>query len=96
MTVEFEWDEEKNWSNDAKHGLGFEIAALVFEDPEAVSFLDDRFDFGEKRWVTLGRIDFAIIYVAHTVEEDDDGEEIIRIVSARQTTAREKRIYLSR
>jgi len=94
--VELEWDEEKNWSNADKHGLRFERAALVFQDAEALSFLDDRFDYGEKRWVTVGRVDFEIIYVAHTLFEDENGEEIIRIVSARQATPRETRFYLSR
>jgi len=94
--VDFEWDEEKNGSNADKHGLRFERGALVFQDPEALSFLDDRFDYGEERWVTIGRVDFEIIYVAHTLFEDENGEEVIRIVSARQATPREKRIYLSR
>lgn len=92
----FEWDEEKNALNESKHGLGFGEAACVFDDPDAVSFLDDRFDYGEKRWVTIGRVDRTIVYVAHNLFEDEDGEEIIRLISARKATPREERIYYSR
>lgn len=53
----FEWDEEKNASNREKHGLRFEHAALVFRDPGVLSYLDDRFDYGEERWVTIGRVE---------------------------------------
>jgi len=49
----FEWDERKNRANQAKHGLSFETAALVFEDPNAISVLD-RVVEGEERWRTLG------------------------------------------
>ena len=84
----FEWDDEKNASNREKHGLRFELAALVFADPDALSFRDDRFDYGEERWVTIGRVDYTIVYVAHSFREDGDGEEIIRIISARQASPR--------
>lgn len=96
MTVEFEWDERKNVLNLEKHGLRFEYAALVFRDPAALTFLDDRFDYGEARWATIGVVEAVILYVAHSTSEDDSGEEIIRIISARQATPRERRFYLSR
>ena len=94
--MHFEWDEEKDASNQTKHGISFRVAALVFDDPEAVSIQDNRFDYGEERWVTIGRVVFTIVYVAHTIFEEDDGEEIIRIVSARKATPGEERIYLAR
>ena len=95
-TLQFEWDEEKEDANEAKHGIGFAEAAAVFDDPDAVSLRDDRYDYGEERWITIGRVALTILYVAHNAFEDDDGEEIIRIISARKATPREARIYLSR
>ena len=51
--MRYEWDEAKNRSNFAKHGLGFSDAEQVFSGP-CVTFVDDRFDYGEERLVTLG------------------------------------------
>ncbi len=95
--VRFEWDEAKNRSNQRKHdGVSFEEAARVFQDPLHVS-VQDRFDGGEQRWQTVGTVErFMILVVAHTIiEEDDDGGsiEIIRIISARRATPRERRRY---
>ena len=49
----YEWDEAKNRSNFAKHGLRFEDTEQVFSRP-SVTFVDDRFDYGEERLITLG------------------------------------------
>lgn len=51
--MRYEWDEAKNGSNFAKHGLRFEDAEQVFSGP-CVTFVDDRFDYGEERLLTLG------------------------------------------
>lgn len=92
--MRFLWDEKKSRRNRAKHKIGFEIAQLVFADPFALSILDRVVD-GEERWQTLGCIAGAVVVlVAHTVEEKD-GEEAIRIISARKATPRERRIYES-
>jgi uncharacterized DUF497 family protein len=95
--VRFEWDEAKNRSNQRKHdGVSFEEAARVFQDPLNVS-VQDRIEGGEQRWQTVGAVErFMILVVAHTViEEDEDGGsiEIIRIISARRATPRERRRY---
>lgn len=97
ISVRFEWDEAKNLSNQRKHdGVSFEDAQRVFQDPLHVS-VQDRVDGGEQRWQTLGAVQgFVILVVAHTVtEEDADGGsvEIIRIISARRATPRERRRY---
>jgi uncharacterized protein len=90
--MRFEWDERKSRENLAKHRISFETATLVFEDPLAVS-APDRVVEGEQRWQTLGMVDdVVILLVAHTYEEDN-GEEIIRIISARKATPRERTIY---
>jgi uncharacterized DUF497 family protein len=91
--MRLEWDEAKNRQNLAKHGIAFETAALVFEDPHALSF-QDRIIEGEERWQTFGVINglMLIVMVAHTWWEEQ-GEDIIRLISARSATAYEKEIY---
>jgi|tagenome__1003787_1003787.scaffolds.fasta_scaffold20436897_3 uncharacterized DUF497 family protein len=91
--MRLEWDEAKNRQNLAKHGIDFETAALVFEDPHALSF-QDRIIEGEERWQTFGVINglMLIVMVAHTWWEEQ-GEDIIRLISARSATAYEKEIY---
>jgi uncharacterized DUF497 family protein len=65
----FQWDEAKNRRNLAKHKISFEIAKLVFEDPDALTH-KDRVVEGEERWQTLGVIDgLLVVLVAHTFRE---------------------------
>jgi len=90
--MRFVWDEGKNRSNLAKHRVSLETARLVFDDPFAVS-VQDRTVEGEERWQTLGLVGgLVILLVAHTYE-DEGGEEVIRIVSARKATPRERESY---
>ncbi len=52
--MEFEWDENKNKSNQLKHGISFEEATKIFEDEKRVEHQDFRQDYGEDRWKTIG------------------------------------------
>lgn len=91
-----EWDENKNRSNVGRHHLSFETAALVFDDPNILSVLDQRFDYGEERWISIGMAaGLLVLTVAHTARENDDGEEIIRIISARKATKAERERYFA-
>ena len=93
--MRFEWDVRKDAANRLKHGVSFELARRVFDDPNHLS-IQDRHERGEERWQTIGLIGpVAIFLVAHTYE-DEDGEEIIRIISARKATKRERQIYNER
>jgi uncharacterized protein len=88
----FVWDERKGRINRRKHGLSFETAVRVFEDPAAISYVD-RVIENEERWHTIGSAGgIAVVLVVHTVKEEH-GEEEIRIISARKATARERRVY---
>ena len=88
-----EWDKSKADSNYRKHGVCFEVAARVFDDPLAVS-IQDRSENGELRWQTLGLVDgLLLLLVAHTVRDDEDSSEVIRIISARRPTKQEKQRY---
>ena len=90
--MRFEWDERKSRSNLVKHKVSFETARLVFEDPFAIS-IQDQIVEGEQRWQTLGMVGgVVVLLVAHTYE-DENGEEVIRIVSARKAIPRERVLY---
>jgi uncharacterized DUF497 family protein len=89
----FSWDSEKEARNMRKHGLDFSIAARAFADPFAVTE-QNRIDNGELRWRTLALVDGrAVLLVAHTLGEDDDGTEHVHIVSARTADRKERRYY---
>jgi uncharacterized DUF497 family protein len=60
--MRFEWDGEKNRINQRKHGLAFETAALVFDDPDAI-FRKDRISMGEQRWHAIGAATGAVLLV---------------------------------
>ena len=90
--MRFVWDEGKSRRNLAKHKISFETALLVFEDPYAISS-PDRIVDGEERWLTLGLASgIVVLVVAHTYGEKD-GEEMIRLISARRATPLDRRIY---
>lgn len=87
------WDENKNRVNKQKHGLSFETARLVFDDPLMAHWADPSAD--EERWHTIGMIRDLIVIVAHTWPEPQPstGIEVGRIISARKATAHERRAY---
>jgi len=88
--LEFTWDERKNRVNQRRHGISFETAVLVFDDPCHLSVQDREVD-GELRWQTIGMVEgIHVLLVAHTVDEE---EEVIRIFSARKATPRERKSY---
>lgn len=58
----FEWDNNKNHLNQKKHDLSFETAQHIFIDPFMLSWLDDRFDYDEERWIGLGAI-FKVVII---------------------------------
>lgn len=92
MNIEFEWDPDKAEINRKKHGVSFEIACRVFADPFAL-VEQDRIERGEYRWQTLGMVEGCLLLlVAHTVR-DEGKTEIIRIISARRASRKERKRY---
>lgn len=85
-----EWDDAKSRSNVAKHGLDFADAALVF-DGACVTFVDNRFDYGEERFVTLGLLAGRPVTIAHALRG-----EPTRIISMRKANRHEQKIYQKR
>ncbi len=93
MYVRFDWDESKDESNFRKHGVRFETAAQVFRDPYCLMMQDREMD-GEERWQTIGMAGgVLLLFVAHTVEDDQDEDLSVRIISARKVTPMERRLY---
>lgn len=88
--MKYDWDENKSRLNVVKHGLAFADAESVFAGP-CVTFVDDRFGYGEERLITLGLLAGRVVVVAHTPRGG-----LTRIISMRKANRREQRIYQER
>ena len=86
--MKFEWDEQKNHTNIRAHGFSFADAWEIFEAPMLID-PDDRFDYGEDRWIGIGQLRSRIVVVVYT--EPDD--ETIRIISLRKALSHERHTY---
>ncbi len=87
--MEFAWSETKRAANLKAHGLDFVDAPRVFEGG-TFTFEDDRFSYGEQRFVTLGLLAGIPVSIVHTESEHE-----IRIISFRKASNREAHIYFS-
>ena len=76
MSIEFEWDEQKRLSNLQKHGIDFIRACQIF-DGFTVEFEDNRYDYGEDRYIAIGETNGQILTVVYTYRDD-----AIRLISA--------------
>jgi uncharacterized DUF497 family protein len=85
------WDPKKAAANRAKHGVSFETAAAVFDDPLHLSQPDQHQD--RDRWRTVGMVGRVVLLVVHTWPHGDEEDAIGRIISARKATARERKAY---
>ncbi len=85
--MQFEWDEDKRLANVHKHAIDFQDAIAIF-DGDIVIVEDDRFDYGEQRFITLGLLKGRVIAVVHTERGD-----VTRIISARKATQYEQITY---
>lgn len=85
--MHFKWDERKRKSNLRKHGIDFADAESVFAGL-VLTFEDDRFDYGEHRFITVGMLNDIVVVIAHTERNEE-----IRIISMRKATKNEQKIY---
>ncbi|MGH8245433.1 MAG: BrnT family toxin [Gammaproteobacteria bacterium] len=98
--MRYEWDEAKNLLNQQRHGgISLELASLVFEDERCLVYPDriDR-ETGEQRWHAIGAVSIeagtgAVLVVVHAYREENHGQEIIRIISARAAEKHEVKRY---
>ena len=87
--MRFEWDESKNQANLLKHGYDFSVGVIALNDPNAITSVDTRREYGEVRQITIGLVaEDVFVVVVHT---DRNGN--IRIISVRPANKTERRKY---
>ncbi len=86
--LQFEWDEAKAAGNLFKHGVSFLTAAAIF-DNEVLERIDDREDYGEVRFIGLGRVELEVFRIVYTWR----AETLVRIISAQKAGKHEREIY---
>ncbi len=87
MGLEFSWDPVKATLNLRKHGVAFSEAVTVFGDPLSRTMLDPDHSVGERRYIIIGRTDAGrLLVIIHR-----DHEDLVRLISARVATRRERR-----
>ena len=94
--MDFEWDENKNQSNRLKHGVRFESALEAFDDPAELT-RPAKMVNGERRFQTVGvAANRVLLMVVHTTRLGSDGRSVVRLISARQASKKERREYEQR
>lgn len=91
---EFEWDDAKAASNLLKHGVDFADAMSVLLDPLAITCFDDEHGDDEERWISVGRAGSGqLLLVIHTFSAAGPNAALVRLISARVPTRREREQY---
>jgi uncharacterized DUF497 family protein len=88
MPMEFDWDPAKNAANVRKHGISFEEASAVFDDPVRTGWVCSDPDEAEERFMAIGRVGWRILSVVYT-----ERGNLLRLISARKASRRERREY---
>ena len=86
--MKFVWDENKNEENIRKHGIDFMDVPSMFKLPMLVQY-DDKKNYGEDRWIGIGLMRFIVVLVIYS----EPGSNMIRIISARKATKKERKNY---
>jgi len=89
MPLKFEWNPNKAKKNVEKHGISFDEAATVFSDQLSMTYDDPDHSFGENRHIIIGMSHRDKLLLVSHLEKDD----IVRIISARQLTRKERKQY---
>ena len=87
--MDFEWNEKKRKLNIKKHGIDFINSPVIF-DNYTLTIEDNRFEYGEERFITFGILMGRVVVVAHT-----ENVNSIRIISIRRATKYEEKTYFS-
>ncbi|MBE2236147.1 MAG: BrnT family toxin [Caldilineaceae bacterium] len=88
--MNFEWDEPKNRANRLKHGVSFEDVTVLFAtDSQLIVDIDDRYDYGEDRWIGIGALGDLVVVVVFTEPRHDT----VRIISVRKANQNEQDYY---
>jgi uncharacterized DUF497 family protein len=92
--IRFDWDNRKNNANQKKHGISFEEAQTVFFDDDALEFPDPDHSAREDRFLLLGQsFRLRVLVICHCLRES---ASLIRIISARRATSKERQVYSDR
>lgn len=91
--MKIEFDPAKDAANLAKHGVSMILAAELDWD-SALVWLDERFEYNELRMIALAPESNTLYYVAFVDREDEDGEEVRRVISLRPATRNEVKHYV--
>ena len=87
--MDYEWDENKALANLSKHGVSFQEAKTVFDDPCYVDFYDPDHSYGEHRFIILGKsIQGRLLFVSYK-----ELNQALRLISARVATPAERKAY---
>ena len=89
--MHFEWDDAKNERNIQQHGIDFLDVPALFDGP-MLTELDDRMEYGEDRWVSIGMLSTLAAVVVWTERDGDT----IRLISARKANKYERQVVLKR
>ena len=85
----YDWDKNKAVANLSKHGVSFEEAKTVFDDPLYVDFYDPDHSFGEHRFILLGESALGRLLLVSYMERNNG----IRLISAREAALSERKAY---
>ena len=87
--MEFEWDENKSAANQSRHGVSFDEAKTVFDDPLYVDFYDPDHSDDEHRYIIIGQSQRGRLLIVSYAER----ENVLRLISAREVTRGEREAY---
>lgn len=93
MELIFEWDANKARSNLRKHGISFEEAKTIFNDPLLLTYPDDFHAAHENRLISIGYSGRQRMLLIVHLEQEQDSALLIRIISSRRATAAERETY---
>lgn len=98
LHLQFEWDFEKEKINIARHKLSFADACHAFSDFFQLNMFDEGHSDDEDRWILIGEIPaMKIVVVVHAFRRNRDSDEVVvRIISARKATKKERTDYFAR
>ena len=90
----FKWDEDKNRTNQSKHGIDFKESKSVFYDTNAVEYFDPDHSEEEDRFLTIGLSAKTRLLIVNYKFSEFDDYDVIRIFSSRKATKNEKKQYI--
>ena len=86
--MEFDWDPVKARANVAKHGVSFEAARRIFDDPLAIERFDYSEDYGENRFIIVGIVQDLLLSIVYV-----ERKQVVRLISARRASRKEQDDY---